>query len=484
MVAAMGAIGGLGLAVWSTSLLWTYLMKERPLTGGAPFWMSFDIDGRVFSFVAGMAILATLVTGLVPALRASRIDLNDALKDGAGSGFRVSTFSRVLINSQMALSVCLVTVAGLFVTVLLAFNHKNLPYDPRAIMTARISLDDRRYDSPSVRQQFFEDLLQQVTAHAEVEAAAYSSAESLRLSRNPRIELEGATYARDLDRPECVMESVSPNFLEGYGVGLIAGRRLNGGDRAGAPAVAVVNTVFAEKFGQERNLVGRRLRLAGDNEASRWITIVGIAPDLGSMKAGQKTRGPVIYRPMAQEADRAMTLLVRGRGDVTRFANVIRVETARLDSDLPVARLQTVQEIIELERIGMNAFATLFVVCGAGAALLASVGIYGVISFRVKLRTREFGVRMALGAERGTITRMVVGQGLRQIAIGLLCGATLAVAAAILLSSMFIGFARSSYDGWIYFGALTSLAVVAGFALLIPARRAANVSPMAALRTE
>lgn len=485
VVAVLGALAGLGVASWSTQAVWAYMMKERPLTGGAPFWINFDVDGRVFAFVAVVALLASVLTGLVPALQASRVDLNDALKDGAGGGLRVSRFTRFLVNAQMAFSVCLVTVAGLFVTVLIAFNHKTLPYDPTTIFTARVSLDERRYDDAAVRTRFLEELERRLQASSGVAGVALDSSESLRLSRNPRIELEGVTYARDQDRPTCVMESVSAGFMDGFGVGLLSGRSFGSGDTAGAPAVAVVNSAFAARLSGGRDVVGRRLRLASTGSATTaWITIVGVVPDLGSMKAGELSRGAVIYRPVAQETDRGMTVLVRGAGDVSRFAKLIRAEIAALDPDLPVARLQTVQEIIELERIGMNAFGSLFVVCGLGALLLASVGIYGVISFAVKLRTREFGVRMALGADRRTITRMVFRQGVGQIAIGLGVGVLLAVGASALLSSMFVGFGRSGYDAAIYVGVLALLAAVAGAALMIPARRAAKVNPMVALRAE
>jgi putative ABC transport system permease protein len=202
------------------------------------------------------------------------------------------------------------------------------------------------------------------------------------------------------------------------------------------------------------------------------------------MKAGQPTRGAVLYRPMAQATYRAMTLLVRGRGDVSDFANNIRNAVAVLDPELPVARLQTVQEIIEMERVGMNTFGVLFVVCGIGALLLAGVGIYGVISLGVKLRTREFGVRMAIGSTRGELVRLVLKQGLRLVSLGLGVGVLLAVAASAFARSILPGFAPSAYDVWIHLGVVALLALVSGAALLIPARRASNTDPMVALRAE
>jgi len=484
-VALLGAGGGLMIAGWSTQALWAYIRKEQPLTGGGPFWINFDLDGRVFVFVAAAAVLASLFTGLVPAVRASRVDVNDALKDGGGASPRVSRFTRVLVNAQMAFSVCLVTVAGLFVSVLIAFNHKQLPYDPSAVFTARISLDGRRYDDAAVRRRFFAQLVERLAAAPGVEAAGLTSAESLRNAPTRRIELEGATYARPEDRPACAMETVSADFLDAYGVGLIRGRAFGTADTARTPAVGLVNAVFADRFGEGGDVLGRRFRLSDDGaNPPAWITVIGVVPDLGSVKAGRTSAGAVIYRPLAQEDERAMTILTRGTGDVSRFARTIRSEVAALDPDLPVARLETVQQIIALERIGMNSLGSLFVVCGLGALLLASVGIYGVISFAVKLRTREFGVRMALGAERGAIARMVLGDGIRQISAGLATGVLLAVVAAAGLRAFFEGVGRSGFDVWPHFVVAAVLAAVGGVALLIPARRAARVDPMVALRCE
>lgn len=485
IVAVLGAAGGLLIATWTTQVLWNYIMTERPLTGGAPFWMSFNVDGRVFAFVSAVTVLASIVTGLVPALRASRVDLNDTLKEGSSGSLRVSTLSRVLVNVQMAFSVCLVTVAGLFVTVMWAFNHKELPYDAGAVLTAQVGLAEKRYDDAGLRQRFFEQLVKRLNTSPGVEAAALTSAVSLRESENPRLEVEGAVYARDGDRPACWLDSISAGYFDAFGVGVLAGRTFQASDDAKAPPVAIVNTAFVQRFGADIDWVGRRFRFTDGKAApSPWITIVGIAPDLGSVKAGDNSRGAVIYRPMTQRADRTMTVLVRTTGDASRFAVTLRQAVAALDAELAVARLQTVQEIVELERVGMNVFAGLFIACGVGALLLASVGIYGVVSLAVKLRTREFGVRLAMGATRTMITQLVLRDGARQLRIGLAAGALLAVGASVVLNSMFFGFGQVGHDWWIYVGVLGVLASVAGAALLIPARRAARTDPLIALRTE
>jgi putative ABC transport system permease protein len=485
LVAVLGAVGGLLVATVGTRAIWRYMMTERPLTGGAPFWMNFDLDGRVFLFVAAVALLAGMLTGLLPAWKASRVAPNDALKDTSGGGRRVSRLSNVLVNVQMAFSICLVTVAGLFASVLLAFNHKSLRYDPASVLTARIALDAPRYDDARTRARFFDALVDQMKAVPGVESAGLVSAEALRMRDVPRIELEGATYPRPNDHPDCLLESVSPGFLDVFGVGPVAGRALNEGDSASSAPVALVNTAFAERFGRERDVVGRRVRLAGDGTNTfPWFTVVGIVPELGSVKAGQTSPGPTIYRPLAQRTYRAMTLLVRGPGDPNRFSSTIRHTVAGLDSELPVSQIQTVQAIIEMERVGMNAFGTLFMVCGVGALVLAGTGLYGVISLGVKLRTREFGVRLAVGANRGDLRRLVLRQGLKLVGVGLVVGVLLAIAASAALRSILPNFTPTQHDLWIGVAVVVSLVSVGASALILPARRAAQADPIRALRAE
>lgn len=485
VVAGAGSAVGLWFASLGTRWIWDYIMTERPLTGGAPFWMNFNVDGRVFLFTATVAVVATLLTGLVPAFKASQIAPIDAIKESSGGGRRMSRWTHVLINVQMAFSVCLVTVAGLFATVLVAFNHKSLPYDPRLVYTARVSLDAQDYEAPEVRTRFFEGLLAQLESAPGVAAAGLISSESLRLSDIPPIEMEGGEYARDGDRPRCVFEAVSPGFLNAFGVGLLRGRMLEERDRAGAERVALVNIDFAKRFGRNGDILGRRFRVAGDPaNPGPWVTIVGITPDLGSIKAGQISRGPVIYSPMAQSPYRAMTLLVRSSSDSSDVVKTLRTTVAALDSELPVTRVQTVQSLIEMERVGMNTFGVLFVVCGFGALMLAGVGLFGVVSQGVRLRTREFGIRLALGANRNQLLRMVLRQGLGLIGIGTGIGVLLALASSVGLRSMIPEFSPSPYDVWIYAAVVAALAAIGAAALWIPARRAAASDPIDALRTE
>lgn len=485
LLISAGAIGGLAVAWLSTRAIWSYMIREGELTGGVPYWMNFNVDGWVLSFVLAVAILCSLITGLLPALQISRVDLNDALKAGSRGSLRLSRLSRLLVNAQMAFSVCLVTVAALFLAILHAYSQKTLPYDPGTVLTAQVALEGPQYESAATRTRLFGELIARLGSAAGVEAVGLNSSQSLRSAPQLPFELEGKTYQRDDDRPVVTSETVSVGFIQAMNARVHRGRNFSNLDSASSAPVAMVNTAFVSRYSGGDDLVGRRLRVAADESGqATWATIVGIAPDLGSMKAGRSSAGPVVYRPLAQVPERTMTLLVRTRGDAIRLSNSIRREASALDQDLPVSRIQTVSEILELERIGMNAFGSLFVLCGIGALALATIGIYGVISFSVRMRVREFGVRLALGSTSTAVVLLVMRQGVRQIAVGLGIGVVLAAMASMVLNSAIEGFTRTTADIWIYAGVATLLGIVGATALAIPALRAARVDPMVALRTE
>lgn len=482
VLSLLGATLGVTGAYWGTEFVWSYATREAALTGGVPFWVNFKMDGAVLGFVAGVAVLTSVLTGLIPALRSSRMDVNQQLKDGSGTG-RVSRLTRALVNVQMAVSVCLVVAAGLFLTLLIAFNQKVLPYDPSTVLTARMSVNELDYPNAVQQSALFDGLLLRFAENPSVAAAAITSAESFRAS-NRQIEIEGETYSRPALRPVVLAESVSPTFFETLQLDLRDGRVLRASDHATAPAVAVVNPAFAAKFSTRESVVGRRFRVATNDASGAWITVAGVVRDAGSLKAAQQTDGPRFYRPLAQESASTVTLVVRGRSDAQALIDLVRRTVAARDPNIPLNQLHTVQHIVEMERIGINLPGIMLVLCGLGALALASVGIYGVVAFSVKSRTKEFGVRMALGASRREILRLVVAGGLRQISIGIGAGIIMALGASAMLSSMFLDFGRSAYDGWIYLAVVVLLAGVAVAALAIPARRAASVSPMEALRCE
>lgn len=481
LIAALGAAGGTFIAWGSSQWIWSYIGQESSLTGGPPFWVNFNIDARVLGLVAGLALLATFLTGLAPALQSSRVDLNTSLKQGGGSGLRLSRTSRLLINAQLAFSVSLVIFAGLFLTVLVAFHNKRLPYNPAAILTAQVALDDPQYEADARRVAFYEQLTQAIAATPGVETVALTSAAMFR-TPTVRIELEGNSYPRPSDRPSSLLEVISPDFFETFSIGMTQGRSFTAADRVNAPDVAIVNAAFANALGGTGSIVGRRVRVG--SEGSPWLTIVGVSADLGSVKAGQQQSDPTLYRPVAQLPEREMTMLIRGGIEPQRLISGVRQAVAGLDPDVVVHQIHTVEDVIEMERIGINVPGVLLAVCGIGALVLAAVGVYGVISFSVKMRTRELGIRLALGATRMGIMGLILRQGLLQISVGIGIGLLLAVAGSMGLRSMFEGLGHSAFNLWIYLAVVVLLGAVGALALLVPAVRGSRVDPMVALRSE
>jgi predicted permease len=481
LVATLGAVGGTFMAWGGSTWIWSYIGQESGLTGGAPFWINFDIDARVLGFVASLTLVATLLTGVAPALQSSRVDLNSSLKQGGGSGLRLSRTNRWLVNAQLALSVALVIFAGLFLTILIAFNNKRLPYDPNVILTARVALDNPRYETDGQRVAFYEQFTQTIAAMPGVKQVGLTSADRFRAG-SIRIEMEGDSYLRPGDRPSSLLEVVSDRYFDVFPLGMLQGRPFSTTDRANATPVAIVNAAFTREFERTGPLVGRRVRIGSEGEP--WLTIIGVAADMGSVKAGQASNGPVLYRPIAQVPPRETTLLIHGGADTQQLISGIRKTVTKLDPELVAYQFLTVQAIIEMERIGINVPGVLFVVCGIGALVLAAVGVYGVISFSVKMRTRELGVRLALGATRAQIVKLILKQGLWQISFGIAIGLLLAAGGSMMLRSMFVDLGHSAFNLWIYLVVVVLLGTVGMVALLVPALRGSRVDPMVALRAE
>jgi putative ABC transport system permease protein len=449
-----------------------------------PFWVNFDIDARVLVFVGLVTLVTSVVTGIIPALKASKLDLNSAIKDGgSGGNLRLSRMTRLLVNIQMALSVSLVVAAGLFLTLLLGFNQKRLSYDPRSVLSARVALNEKDFAELTQSAAVFESFENRLSSMPGVVGVTTVASESLR-SIPQQIQFEGIAYAKRSDSPTVLADTVTPNFFNALQIPLRDGRLFTSADIATTPDVAVVNASFAQRFGGENGVIGRRFKVASADGSASWITIVGVVADAGSLKAGRDTDGATFYRPMSQEPFRVGTILLRVNGAATSYADMLRQVIAERDRNIAVNKVHTLQHIVEMERIGINLPGALLIICGVGALALATVGVYGVLSFSVKTRTRELGVRLALGASRRDILRLIMGEGLKQISIGLGAGVLLALGVSAVLASMFTGFGRTSYDLPIYAAVLALLTLIGSGALFIPARRATKVDPMIALRAE
>ncbi|MBI2515292.1 MAG: ABC transporter permease [Opitutae bacterium] len=502
LVATLGTCIGIGLSIWSVDYLDAAVRNQ---TNPPPAYIRFDIDPTVLIFTIGATLVAALVSGLVPAWMSSRANAGEVLKEsGRGNTSRSVNFvTRGLVVFQLMMSCVLLIGAILQVRSITKQNAIDYGYDTTAIMSARMGLMDGDYPGSEARKRFYDLLLHQLRSNPEVEAAALTSRFQMVFSGNSPIEIEGRKYTDDKDRPITNFEQVSDGYFGVTGQKLIEGRDFNGDDLDAKQPVAVVNAAFAKKhFGNESPL-GRRFRLSLNNgqQFTPWRTIIGVVTTVRMLgpfnNPGTDDTGYYVpffaglFQPtaaMAPVSPQFGTIIVRPRGGQRGEAalSALREETKKADPNLPLYFVNT-PKANQDGFIGQNRIiAVLFAIFGVVAMLLASVGLYGIMSFSVNQRSQEFGVRMALGADGSRIMGMVVRQGSLQIILGLVLGLGFALLAGTLGAQGIQNFlfGVSPRDPATYTVVAVLLSVVSLIAIYVPARRATRVDPMIALRAE
>ncbi len=469
--------GGAGvlLAAWGREALLGALVTRDLYIEGV------RIDGRALAFGLLVSVLTGIVFGLVPAIRSSRPELSPALKEAPGRAGRSSGGLwglRSLLVAQVALSILLLVTAGLFVRTLVNLQDEATGFDARGVAIMRLDPGLSGYDGAG-QVALYDDLRQRLGAIPGVSAAsaATHSPVSGRISFTT-LKLAGVVAPEDEPR-RTFYNLVAPGFFETFGIPLSRGRGIEERDREGASMVAVVNETFAERFFPGEDPIGRRLGLGREGDPGEY-EIVGVAADVKYQRLHDRAY-PVAHVSLAQHADalEPMTLAVRAAGDPGEIIAAAREIVRQVDPDIPLFAVRTLSdqqaETLEVETM----FARMSVVLGALALGLACIGLYGILSYAIVRRTREIGVRMALGARSADVVRMVMGE-LRSVVLGALLGLGLAFALTRYLESLLFGL--SSNDP-ITFGLATLLLFgVAALSAYIPARRASNVDPVVALR--
>jgi predicted permease len=491
VVAVFGAVAGILLAYWSVDML------VRAFSAGPfplPYWMQFIIDGRVLAFTVAITLAATLVSGLVPAYLSARGNSAELMKEGGrGNSSRLANLiTRVLVVAQIALTAALLIAATLQIKSIRNQTKLNYGYDENAVYSARMALMEGAYPNEDARRQFFIRAVRSLRANPEFEAAALSDRFRMTFAPSGQYEVDGQNYLTDRDRPRGNFESVSDNYFSTLGLKILEGRDFTIDDSDTKQPVAIVNTSFARKYWGNQSALGHQVRIFNPAQPEPWRTIVGVVPDmLMQGPFDQQTETAGFYTPLlgATPATQFCTLIVRprpGRSAET-LGPALSKAVAELDSNLPTyfpgtpARLH--MEILN----GPRVIASLFSIFGVVAFVLSAVGLYGVMSFSVNQRTKEFGIRMALGADAARIFRMVMQQGAWQLALGLVLGAggvalLLGVVAAAALKNIL--FKVDALDPSIYFAVTGLLTLVAAISCFVPARRATRVDPIVALRYE
>jgi predicted permease len=474
LLAVLGAALGWLLAWWAKDLL----LMWHP-SGSGQLQAHLEMDWRVFGFTAAVALLTGILFGLAPALSATRVELTPVLKENArGARGSLSRFGKSLVVAQVAVSLLLLVGAGLFIRTLHNLQSVELGFNPENLLLFKVDPGPKGYKGEEAGR-LYEQMIERFEAVPGVRSATLS--EYALLTGSGRI---GPAYVEGLaplSRAEnnVYQQRARWNYFEAMQIPLLAGRGLTPQDDGRAPKVAVINQTMARKFFGEESPVGRRFGFK--LEKSGDIEVVGVVRDAKYQDPRQEPPS-VAYIPYPQESLGQATFAVRTAGDPGQAVDAVREAVREVDKDLPVFAVKTQVELAD-EALGQERlFAWLTGVFGLLALLLASIGLYGVMSYAVAERTHEIGLRMALGASQGHILRKVIGQGTFLTIIGIVIGLAAAVALTRFITSYLFGVSPMDPPTFVAIGAL--LAVIALAACYLPARRASKVDPMTALRYE
>jgi putative ABC transport system permease protein len=476
ILSLMGGVLGALIAQAGTTAFNRAIADTQP-----PFFIDIRLHPPVLLFIVGVAVLASLVSGLLPAIQSARADINEILKDESrgASSLHIGKLSRALVVFEVALSCGLLVAAGLMTKSVTKLRNIEPGFDQDNVFTARVGFPAGMTDTVKQRL-FFEQLPERLAQIPGAQATSVSSGLPGTNMGGERVIPEGKTYEREQDQPRARTLSVTPGFFDTFGIKVRQGRGFTLDDRAGNAPVAIVNQKFVDRHFRNVDPVGRRFRLPGSGRDSlTYRTIVGV---VGNVFTGDNDEpwDAAIITPFAQNGSNFASMAVRTQGTPMAMTAAVREAVASLDADLPIYWTRTMREALERNLWFVRVFGTMFMIFGVIALFLAAVGLYAVMAFSVSRRAREVGIRMALGARTVDVVRLIFGQGMVQLGIGLALGLGLALGVSRLLS--LILFDVQPRDPQIFGGVVAVLAAAGLLACLVPARRAAGLDPNIALR--
>lgn len=480
LLAFLGGGAGILVGAWACALL-----GSIHLNIGIPYQLDFTLDWRVLAYALAAALVTGFVVGAAPALRAVRTAPSDALHS---SDSRSVTGGRrklrnALVVAQVAGAVVLLIAAGLFTRSLAEVQRVDLGFNPHGVLNLTMNLHQAGYSNARGRQ-FYRELLARVRALPGVRSASLALTVPLGdAESDDAIYIEGQPPVPGRPATRLFDNQVSPGYFETMQIPVLRGRTFTeaDNDNKSAPLVAVINQTMARGFWPNQNPVGKRFKL--DHRSNPWTQVVGVVRD-GKYNSVMGATPPYFYVPLAQDYSALQTLQVRTAEPPAAMAREVERQIHELAPDLPVFDVQTMDEALD-SPYGLLNFqlgAGIAAVVGILGLILAVIGVYGVVSYAASRRTREIGIRVALGARTGQIMKMVFGQGLLIVGLGVFFGLLAACAAVQVLKGLLYGV--SAYDPFTFVGVAILLALVSLLACYIPARRAAKVDPMVALRHE
>jgi len=448
-----------------------------------PRLQSVQLDGHVLFFTLALTLLTALLFGLAPALQAGKPNLNGLLKEGgrAGAGGCQRRLRDALVTAEVALALLLLVGTGLLVRSFWRLQQTAAGFKPERILTAVVSLPYTRYGDSTNRDVFQRRLLERLAGLPGVESAGLTSdLPWTGYDENSSFNIEGKTFPLG-DGPGGRYHFISSEYFRTIGVPLIAGRFFNSDDGMEKQSVVLINRTLAERYWPGEKAVGKRITFTSEPKEQDWRTVVGVVGDVKD-RPDSATAVPAFYFSLAQSPTRQVTLAVRTTAEPSGMIAAVRDELQHLDKNVPLADVKTLETITEGAVAGRR-FTFWLVGCFAATALtLAAIGIYGLLSYLVAQRTREIGVRMALGAQTRDVVRLTLKQGMRPTLVGVALGLAGAFTLTRLMSSLLFGVSATDPETFVV--SALFLLLIALLPCWLPARRASRIDPMVALRSE
>ena len=478
LLSLLGGALAILVSLWSVDLL-VRISKDI-----VPRAEEIKLDGTVLGFTVALSLLAGLAFSLVPALQGSDLSPGESLKESGGNlAHRSRRRMHLLVIGEIGLALLVLVGAGLLTRSFLRLSQVNPGFHPQGILTAELALEGDRYKEKIQRVEFYLRLLEKLQGLPGVRSAAAVDYLPLGGSNSSTtLTIEGLPPAAPGHRPNANNRSVTADYFRVMGIPLVRGREFTDRDTADSPGVVIINETLARRFFPGENPIGKRLhRGSPETKEPKWVEIVGIVGDIkhAGLRADARQE---MYFPHPQYAEPDLVIVLRADGDPKRFAAAVRSEAQSLDKSLPVGNIQTMEEVFDSSLDGTRLPMLLFGGFALVALLLSAVGIYGVMAYSVEQRTREIGIRLSLGAQRRDVLRMVLLQGLRLAALGVVFGIVGALALARVMATLL--YSVTATDPITFAGVALVLTTVALLACYIPARRAMRVDPMVALRYE
>jgi len=472
----------LGLAI---AYLGVWLLDQAVPPGQVPYYIHWEISARGITYTIVVAALTGLVFGLAPALQAGRLNLQDALRDGArgsGQSGKRARLRNGLVIVEVAMALILLVGASLFVRSFLNLQSASPGFDTKPLLTARFFMSGGSYATDDLKAQRVEDVARRIEALPGVTSVFASNFVPLDAGGGSgKAIVDGRAFPPG-EEPTILFTAVTPHLYKTMGMPILRGRDFTDSEGVGKTPVAVINETMAKKLWPGADAVGRRFRLV-ERDANEWFTVIGVGPDIRMFDMDDDTPDfSVAYVPYRFSGFANIGVTVRAAGDPAGLAGAVRNAIRSSDSTLPIFNIRTMEDLRREGFWQFRLFGFMFGIFGAAALFLAGVGVYGVLSFSVSQRTQEMGVRIALGAKQSDVLGLVVRQGVTLAAVGVLLGLVGAFGITRVIRSLLYNVTPT--DPLSFGGVALFLAAIAMLASYLPARRATNVDPIIALRNE